>query len=247
MARPSSAAAASRVRRRVTNVVNVVSGGSPVIDLEAISGGTNAINYGPTSTLYTGTIAHFSDGSVIQLPFAAGLNDPLALNDLLGWTGDPVLAMANQALASAAVVYLCRIPLPAGISVTNVIVNFTVAANNTLTHAFLALFNSAGTVIGQSADQSTTWATGGDQGWQTIPLVGGPFSVAPLAADDFLWAAIYVGTAAGTLPSFSKMSGAGSAAINIGTIAKRTAVRFHCPGQYRDPGQHHTDERGGSG
>ena len=67
----------------VTNVVNVVSGGSPVIDLEAISGGTNAMNYGPTSTLYTGTIAHFSDGSVIQLPFAAGLNDPLALNDLL--------------------------------------------------------------------------------------------------------------------------------------------------------------------
>ena len=145
-----------------------------------------------------------------------------------------MLAVTNQALASAAVVYLCRIPLPAGISVTNVIVNFTVAANNTLTHAFLALFNSAGTVIGQSADQSTTWATGGDQGWQTIPLVGGPFSVAPLAADDFLWAAIYVGTAAGTLPSFSKMSGRARPDQHR-DHCQAEAVRFYCPGQSRDP------------
>jgi len=135
----------------------------------------------------------------------AALNPALQYNDLLGWTFDGGAAGCAYNNQGAAYVILNRIPLPAAITVTNVLINLTVFGV-TITHSFLAIFNSAGTIIGQTADQSTAWMGGGALGLYTLPLVGGPYLCAPLGANDFLWAAFYCGTGA-TRPSFSQSQG----------------------------------------
>jgi hypothetical protein len=139
-------------------------------------------------------------------------------NDLLGWTYDPVSINSSNNYAGAAQVMVSRIPLPAVMTVTNVLAQ-VIVLGLTLTHSFLALFKSNGTVIGQSADQSTAWGAVGATGLYTLPLVGGPYVCTPRAANDFLWAAWYVGTAT-TAPSFS-VNANSSGGVLIGETAAR--------------------------
>jgi hypothetical protein len=156
----------------------------------------------------------------------AALNPALQYQDLLGWTFDPVSIDGNLNYNGAAQLMLSRIPLPASITVTNVITNLK-TLGLTLTHSYLALFKSDGTVIGQTADQSTAWGALGATGFYTLPLAGGPYVCTPLAANDFLWAAWYVGTAV-TAPSFpvaadnytSILIGQTAARLRSGTIAQ---------------------------
>jgi hypothetical protein len=132
---------------------------------------------------------------------AVASNPALQYNDLLGWTYDPAMAGATGVtLSAAATLQLGRIPLPAAMTVTNVIVNGGSVPGVTLTHSYLALFKSDGTIIGQTADQSTPWQSA-SYAIDVLPLVGGPYVCTPLGANDFLWPAVYVGTAV-TLPSF---------------------------------------------
>jgi hypothetical protein len=116
--------------------------------------------------------------------------------DLLGWTFDPSSQTAtdNWGIPVATAIYLARIPLPAAMTITNVLCH-VITLGVTLTHSFLALFKSDGTVIGQTADQSTAWEIGGATGIYTLPLAGGAKVCTPLAANDFLWAGLYMGTA----------------------------------------------------
>ena len=177
--------------------------------------GNTAAQFGAKGDLFAGTgvgtgdkLAVGSAGQVLTVGGAdpSGLewsnqgNPALQYNDLLGWTFDPVGINGRNNYAGAAQVMLSRIPLPAAITVTNVITYLT-TLGLTLTHSYLALFKSDGTVIGQSADQSTAWGALGATGVCTLPLAGGPHVCTPLAANDFLWAAWYVGTAV-TAPSF---------------------------------------------
>lgn len=152
---------------------------------------------------------------------------PYAYNDLLGASVDDMASCQTSpvALGSAAVLYLVRIPLPNPISITSVLTNLGTIAGAALTNSFVVVFQSNGAVVGQTADQSATWAASGGLGIKTVALVGGPFAVSPLAANDFIWAAYYVGTAAGTLPAFQKGgTSSGASGVNIGTAAARTRV-----------------------
>ena len=88
----------------------------------------------------------------------------------------------------------------------------------TLTNSFVALFNSAGTIIGQSVDQSTAWETGGSTGVKTIAFAGGPFTVKPLSANDFVWVGIYCGTFS-TAPAFVQAPSGGTL-IYVGTTSR---------------------------
>jgi hypothetical protein len=125
----------------------------------------------------------------------AALNPALQYEDILGWAYDPTAGNSEQLLwGGPAHINLVRIPLPVAMTVTNVLCHVT-TLGLTLTHSYLALFTSNGTVIGQSVDQSTAWGATGATGLYTLPLVGGPFVCTPLAANDFLWAAWYEGTA----------------------------------------------------
>jgi len=142
-----------------------------------------------------------------------------AFNDLLGQSTDAQDAISGTgAQIPAATIFLMRIPLPASTVVTNVLLNI-VTIGVTLTNSFAAIFRSSGAVVGQSADQSTIWGSGGSTGNKTTALVGGPFTLTPLAANDFIWTAFYIGTLV-TSPFFA--GGGVSPTANIGTTVARS-------------------------
>jgi hypothetical protein len=152
---------------------------------------------------------------------ASAAQPPLAYSDLLGWSFDPTGYGGGLALPSAATVYVSRIPLPSQILVTNILAYIT-AIGGTLTHSYLALFNSLGTILGQTADQSTGgtgWGTGGATGLHTVPLTT-PVQCAPLTANDFLYAGVYSGTDV-SLPSLQAADTGLAAFANAGNPANR--------------------------
>lgn len=130
----------------------------------------------------------------------------------LAWNYDLGLA-ASATTPTTNVVNLIRINIRQAISVTNV--NLAVsAAGSGLTSGqnFTGLYNSAGTLIGTSADQTTPWGTSGPK---TAALTGGPFA---LAAGTFVWVAVVSNTGTSTPNFFRTVSGVASA-INIGFTA----------------------------
>jgi hypothetical protein len=149
----------------------------------------------------------------------AGATLPASYNDLLGWTFDLECCVQAEAPTAAASLQLLRIPISVTTTVTNTLLTIA-AVGNTVTHCYTALYTSAGTVVGQSADQSSAWGTGGSAFTAlTVALSGGPYTVTPLSSDDFVWGAIYIGTAV-SLPTFYAAQTL-AAFVNLGTTASR--------------------------
>jgi hypothetical protein len=141
----------------------------------------------------------------------------LQYNDLLGWSFDPAIAGGSGSGQPPANINLYRIPLPAPITITNLLICTHAVAGVLLTHSYLALFKSNGTIVGQTADQSANFMAN-TYHLTTAALVGGPHAVSPLAANDFVWAALYIGTA-GTMPTFQGDPGCN--VMNAGVTAAR--------------------------
>lgn len=112
------------------------------------------------------------------------------------WAYDPVGAL-NTSLPAAGVLALTRVNVRSSAVATNLIALIT-AGGTALTAAenFLALYNSAGLLLGQTADQSANWA-GAFSNPQ--PIVSGPISLAP----GFYWIA-FLTNFTGTAPSFAR-------------------------------------------
>lgn len=147
-------------------------------------------------------------------------NSPHGYNDLLGCSfTDAGVNMTSTVLAAAATVYFARIPIFGPFTMTSLFADIT-GLGATLTHTFLAAWKSDGTIIGQTADQSATWGTGGTSGAIATAIAGGPVAVAPIANNDFIWVGIYVGTSSGALPSTGAAIGAQTG--NTGTTTART-------------------------
>jgi hypothetical protein len=201
--------------------------GTPII---ADAGSGSFSSYPALATTFDPRVIHYYDGTifsyantgsmlqVVTVPPPTSAAD--AYNDIIGWSLDPAGASGAVALPAAATLYLCRIPLPTKVSVSHLRCVLGAVANSTLTNSFMALFTSAGTIVGQTADQSSTWQTGGSAGNQFVTIVGGPYTLTPLSTNDFVWAAIYIGTAASGFPSFQKGDGT-QALINAGTSSPR--------------------------
>jgi len=130
---------------------------------------------------------------------------------LLAWTYDIGVSASGSAPASG-VVNLIRVNIRQAISVTNVVLAVTTAGSGlTSGQNFAGLYNSAGTLIGTSADQSASWAS---SGLKTIALTGGPFA---LSAGTFVWVAI---VSNGTTPPTLFRTGVLAAApVNAGFAA----------------------------
>jgi hypothetical protein len=99
-----------------------------------------------------------SSGNVVPLKNA----DPAATDSaLVAWSFDPTSA-TQTFLTTAGVLYLSRVVLSNQQTLTNGLIGLT-TAGGTLTSAqnYVALYNSAGTRIAVSADQSTAFATAG--------------------------------------------------------------------------------------
>jgi len=148
-------------------------------------------------------------------PSAANPIRPWVANSLLGWTYDPVVASGGFAPA-AAFIYLCKMPVPETITITNILVYVTTAGTS-YTNTQLGVYDSSGTYLSASAVLASGGTnTFGSTGVKTVPLqaaqtiVGGPMV--------FVWLAHHAGTNSATSFTF-KNAGSDQVIINGGLTA----------------------------
>lgn len=132
---------------------------------------------------------------------------------MLAWNFDPGNCVSATALTAGGAVNLIRVNIRAAISVANVVIGVTTAGSSlTSGQNFVGLYNSSGTLIGTSADQSVPWAT---NGVKTAALSGGPFN---LAAGTFVWVALMCNTA-GSAPTIMRGASLNTTTANAGFTA----------------------------
>ena len=105
-----------------------------------------------------------------------------------GWLAesyDPMLISSTVSF-SAGIIYLARVNVRAAISVTNII-TYMGAAGTTLTASenYGGLWNSSGTLIAATADQSTAWEANPNT-FHTMALASGPYALSA----GFYWVGI---------------------------------------------------------
>lgn len=117
----------------------------------------------------------------------------------LEWVYDPALIQSGQAAASGTI-YLARVNIrDTSISATNVTLYLQTAGTTlTASECFAGVYNSSGTLVAATADQSANWATGG-AAVHTMALAGGPFTL----SQGFVWVAILANWT-GTAPQFGR-------------------------------------------
>lgn len=134
---------------------------------------------------------------------------------------------SNTPLGTAGTMYVFRLHIPVATSITNIIA-YVSTAGGTLTsgQCFGALYQN-GTLLGQTADQSTAWAS---INVKTMAITGGPVAV---AAGDIYVALWFNGT---TGPAFYRSGGTGGF-MNLGlasTVSKygtaNTSITTTAPG-----------------
>lgn len=143
------------------------------------------------------------------------LIQPSPMHGLLSWSYDPVLA-AGSKTPSAATIYLVKILVPQSITATNLLVSCVTAGTN-YTNTQVALYNSAGTLLSQSA----VLATGGTDtfastGVKAIALAAAQSLVGSPTA--FVWGALHMGTNAATAVVFGAVA-TGGITVNAGLAA----------------------------
>ena len=133
----------------------------------------------------------------------------------LAWNFDPVMINSSTAVTPTGTIWLHRVTLRRAATVTNVLLFLgTLGSGLTSSQNFAGLYNSAGTLIGTSADQTTTWNTGGSTGLKTIALSGGPYALQA----GIYWVAV-LSNFSTTGPAFGRAVGSSGAYINAGTSA----------------------------
>ncbi len=126
---------------------------------------------------------------------------------LLGWTFDPALAGSATILPTAGAVRLARIKLPSAATITNIHILVTTAgATLTSGQNFAALWTNTGTLLAQSTDQTTPWAS---TGYKTMAL-SAPQAVAGGMVVGGVWSN---GT---TLPTLARATALSAAVHNLG-------------------------------
>lgn len=142
----------------------------------------------------------FSAGS---MPTAAELNDIQVLaitpneNDLVGWSYDPVHAVSSVGPAAGAIV-LVRIPVRAGVTISNVIMAVATGGTSlTASQNYAGLYSSAGSRLALTADQSGVWNS---TGIKTMALTS---TYTPAAGVTWVWAAM-LANASGSTPAFAR-------------------------------------------
>jgi hypothetical protein len=92
-----------------------------------------------------------------------------------------------------------KIPLVEEIDVTNILLLVNqVGVSLTSGQNKLAIFSSSGSKLGETADQSTAWTSTTEP--KSAAIVGGPITLTPSGANDFVWVAmlcVHTNTAVG--------------------------------------------------
>lgn len=144
-------------------------------------------------------------------------NIPTALYGYLGWTFDPAAVNGSAALSTAGTITLCKIPWPVTRTVTNIVV--VVGAGGTLTTGnYAGIYNSSGTLLGATADQTSVWNSAGTAP-KTMAISGGAISVPGGGETGFIYVALLWNGSVS--PQFYKGTDATSAIFN-GSLSAAT-------------------------
>lgn len=157
--------------------------GSVYVEISPSPGSTDAVTEGVTNLYYTNARADarvalgnaatatklatprningvaFDGSAAIAVPDAAF--NPVDYG-WISWNYDPTLANTSTTGPTAGQAYLSLLPIRIATTVTNVILNIATAGSGlTSGQCFAGLFNSSGTLLAATADQSSPWATPG--------------------------------------------------------------------------------------
>lgn len=103
--------------------------------------------------------ARSSSGDVVNLQDLATLDFQPRDHGAVAWTQDPATATGG-ATSTGGTVYLMRIAVRQAMTITAIgLVVTTAGATLTTNQNFVGLYNSAGTLLATSADQTTAWGT----------------------------------------------------------------------------------------
>jgi hypothetical protein len=138
----------------------------------------------------------------------------------LAWTSDYGLCTGKQGPGASNIV-LSRINVRQAITVATLTMFITTAGSGLTANNVAGLYNSSGTLLGTTADQSTNWATAGPQPMSLTVVGGQSLSLTP----GFYWAAI---VQHGTPPTWlcDNQTAAIPAEMNIGLTAATARAAF---------------------
>jgi hypothetical protein len=135
---------------------------------------------------------------------------------MLGWTGPPYMFGTALTLAAKSQLFGVRVYAKAG-TVSAIGLNLlTIGVTLTSGQNKAAFFNSAGTLMGTSVDQSTAWSTSGSTGYKACNLVT-PVAIAAGYYDIVFWAN------GSTAPSFAR---AGNSSANNAGLPLDQTLKF---------------------
>ncbi|MFG3154219.1 hypothetical protein ACGF7W_19495 [Streptomyces sp. NPDC048219] len=154
------------------------------------NGGT--VTYSKSTSTVFREITTFNDGGTIQAGLLqyplSTVNDPSptpAKHNLITWTQDPRTLRSTGDSTTAGVLYLAKVDIANRATVVSNILVGVVTAGATLTAGqnVVGLYNSSGTLLATSADQSTAWTSTGLKTAAITPqtLAVGSYYVAILA------------------------------------------------------------------
>lgn len=183
---------------------------------------TGTVTYTKRTNTVLRDITTFNSGNampdgLLQYPLSTVNNAAFTPADhgLVAWTHDPASLRSTSNATTSGTVYLCKVKVVnRSTVVTNVIVGIE-GAGVTLTagQSFVGLYNSSGTLLSASADQSGNWTS---TGLKTIALS----AAQTLAVGTYYVAILSVGT---TPPTFA-MGAGGATTVSAGLAT--SAARF---------------------
>jgi len=181
------------------------------VDAAVGTGSLRTLGSGAQQAAPGNDVRFASQGYVTILPRHHGL---------LGWTIDDPAAVVNNTAPAQGICYYtkCYLPTDAPFTIGHVNwINIVAAAGTAAVNFYLGVYNSAGTRLGVTTDQSAGTTTVNAKSAALTLDAGQSLNFTP-ATDQYVWIGMVVGTQAGTTP-FALTRGSGTGAVMNWNIA----------------------------
>ncbi|HEY5667692.1 MAG TPA: glycosyl hydrolase family 28-related protein [Candidatus Saccharimonadales bacterium] len=134
-------------------------------------------------------------------------------HSLLAWAYDPALANSGSQVGSGTLAVV-KVPVSQATTISNIVLYVTTAGSGLTTgQCFAGLYNSAGTLLSSTADQSTAWQSTGSKAMA--------LAVPQAVSADFVYVCFYAtGT---TMPTFARSTGNAIDNVNLSASQSRFA------------------------